>query len=100
MQSLLRVVAAWCCCVLLPPQVPGLFASSFTKFQAMAPPEGHSQLYWMDWWLRCVPLPEHMHVSYVPATVLPRLASCTDGTRLHGMSHDRPHAEFPAMTGF
>ena len=62
-----------CCCVLvLMPQVPALFASSFTKFKAMTPPEGHSQLYWMDWWLKCVPLPEHMHVSHT-ATVLPSL---------------------------
>ena len=45
-------------------QVPGLFAASFTKFKAMPPLERQPQLYWMDWYLRCVPLPEHMHVRH------------------------------------
>jgi hypothetical protein len=62
-----------CWVFVLMPQVPALFASSFTKFKAMAPPEGHSQLYWMDWWLRCVPLPEHMHVSDTAAVEVARL---------------------------
>jgi hypothetical protein len=44
-------------------QVPSLFASSFTKFKAMLPPEGQQQLHWMNWWLKCVPLPDQMHVS-------------------------------------
>lgn len=44
-------------------QVAGLFAASFAKFKAMPPPKGESQLFWIDWWCRCVPLPDQLHVS-------------------------------------
>jgi hypothetical protein len=47
---------------LLRSRVPGLFVVAFSKFQALPPPPGARELHWLDWWLKCVPLQEHMHV--------------------------------------
>lgn len=55
---------------LLRSRVPGLFATSFNKFRSLPPPAGESPLFWIDWWLRSVPLPEHMHVSRQQASKL------------------------------
>jgi hypothetical protein len=48
---------------LLHSKVPGLFLAAFHKFKALAVPPGQQQLFWLDWWLRCIPLQEHVHVS-------------------------------------
>jgi hypothetical protein len=48
---------------LLHSKVPALFAAAFHKFRALRAPPEQQQLFWLDWWLRCVPLPEHVHVS-------------------------------------
>lgn len=63
------------CCAALRLQVAGVFAVSFSKFKAMPPPKGASQLYWLDFWSRCVPLPEQMHVSTAEASAQLRVGS-------------------------
>jgi hypothetical protein len=32
-------------------------------FKSMDPPPGESPLFWMDWWLRCIPLPGEAQVN-------------------------------------
>lgn len=69
-----------CCYLATCCQVPGLFAASLARFKAMPAPEGQSQLYWINWWLRCVPLPEQMHVSVSDKQL--QLSNKTLGPRL------------------
>ncbi len=48
---------------LLRSKVPGLFVAAFAKFRDLPPPPGQQELFWLDWWLRCVPLEQHVDVS-------------------------------------
>lgn len=52
---------------LLRSKVPKLFTAAFARFCALPVPPGQGELFWLDWWLRCVPLQEHMHVSWAQA---------------------------------
>eukprot|EP00775_Hariotina_reticulata_P013386 gene13386-13513_t len=50
---------------LLRSKVPGLFVAAFSRFQALPAPPGALELHWLDWWMKCMPLQEHMHEFFV-----------------------------------